>query len=77
MSEYVEGRAKPGDAMPITGPFGRFYLRPPVRPIVMVAGGLSKQYTIPFTNSWEGLAGIGVVIAGLGIYQIVQSQRGR
>ncbi len=39
MSEYVSGRAKPGDEMPITGPFGHFYLRPPVRPIIMVAGG--------------------------------------
>ncbi len=39
MSEYVAHRAKPGDTMPITGPFGHFYLRPPVRPIVMVAGG--------------------------------------
>jgi NAD(P)H-flavin reductase/ferredoxin len=39
MSEYVAGRAAAGDAMPITGPFGRFYLRKPDRPIVMVAGG--------------------------------------
>jgi NAD(P)H-flavin reductase/ferredoxin len=39
MSDYVAHRAKPGDEMAITGPFGRFYLRPPVRPIVMVAGG--------------------------------------
>jgi NAD(P)H-flavin reductase/ferredoxin len=39
MSEYVSGRAKVGDAMPITGPFGRFYVRKAERPIVMVAGG--------------------------------------
>ena len=39
MSDYVAGPARPGDAMPVTGPFGRFYLRPPSRPIVMVAGG--------------------------------------
>jgi benzoate/toluate 1,2-dioxygenase reductase subunit len=39
MSEYVSGRAQPGDEMPISGPFGHFYLRPPVRPIIMVAGG--------------------------------------
>ncbi len=39
MSGYVAGPARPGDAMPVTGPFGRFYLRPPSRPIVMVAGG--------------------------------------
>ena len=39
MSEYVAGRAKVGDPMPLTGPFGRFYLRPPSRPVLMVAGG--------------------------------------
>ncbi len=39
MSEYVAGRAKPGDEVSIVGPFGKFYLRPPKRPIVMVAGG--------------------------------------
>ena len=39
MSAYVAERAKPGDEMPLTGPFGHFYLRPPRRPIVMVAGG--------------------------------------
>lgn len=39
MSEYIAGRAKAGDEIAITGPFGRFYLRPPTRPILMVAGG--------------------------------------
>ncbi len=39
MSEYVAGRAKVGDPMPVTGPFGRFYLRPPSRPVLMIAGG--------------------------------------
>lgn len=39
MSEYVSGRAAPGDEIAMTGPFGHFYLRPPVRPVVMVAGG--------------------------------------
>ena len=39
MSAYVTGRAQPGDNMAITGPFGRFYLRPPARPLLMVAGG--------------------------------------
>ena len=39
MSDYVSARAKVGDEMPITGPFGRFYLRPPKRPLLMVAGG--------------------------------------
>jgi anthranilate 1,2-dioxygenase reductase component len=39
MSDYLSQRAKPGDEMTVTGPFGRFYLRPVQRPIVMVAGG--------------------------------------
>jgi NAD(P)H-flavin reductase/ferredoxin len=39
MSDYLSARAKVGDDMAVTGPFGRFYLRPPTRPIVMVAGG--------------------------------------
>lgn len=39
MSDYVAKRARPGDEMQITGPFGKFYLRPPLRPILMVAGG--------------------------------------
>lgn len=39
MSEYVAERARPGDEMAIVGPYGRFYLRPPERPILMVAGG--------------------------------------
>ena len=39
MSEYVTGRARIGDPMPVTGPFGRFYLRAPSRPILMIAGG--------------------------------------
>ncbi len=39
MSEYVSARARPGDAIGVLGPFGHFYLRPPIRPIVMVAGG--------------------------------------
>lgn len=39
MSDYLSQRAQPGDEMTVTGPFGRFYLRPVHRPIVMVAGG--------------------------------------
>lgn len=39
MSEYISTRAQSGDEIPVTGPFGHFYLRPPVRPLVMVAGG--------------------------------------
>ena len=39
MSDYLTHRAAPGDEMTVTGPFGRFYLRPSERPVVMVAGG--------------------------------------
>ncbi|MEX2454551.1 MAG: 2Fe-2S iron-sulfur cluster binding domain-containing protein [Rhodospirillaceae bacterium] len=39
MSDYLSGRARPGDEMTVTGPFGRFYLRPVQRPLLMVAGG--------------------------------------
>lgn len=39
MSDYVRDRAAAGDAISMTGPFGRFYLRRPERPILMVAGG--------------------------------------
>lgn len=39
MSAYVTSRARPGDEVTMTGPFGRFYLRTLTRPILMVAGG--------------------------------------
>ena len=39
MSEYLVQKAKVGDEIDLTGPFGRFYLRPLERPIIMVAGG--------------------------------------
>lgn len=39
MSDYLSQRAAPGDEMTVTGPFGRFYLRPVEGPVVMVAGG--------------------------------------
>lgn len=39
MSAYVGERAQPGDEITMTGPFGRFYLRGPERPVLMVAGG--------------------------------------
>ena len=39
MSSYVGERAGAGDAITMTGPFGRFYLRGPDRPILMVVGG--------------------------------------
>ena len=39
MSAWLRDTARPGDAVTMTGPFGRFYLRRPTAPILMVAGG--------------------------------------
>ncbi|MBB44337.1 MAG: hypothetical protein CMM44_11345 [Rhodospirillaceae bacterium] len=39
MSDYLRERATEGDPIYITGPYGRFYLREPERPILMIAGG--------------------------------------
>lgn len=39
MSTYMRHKAKAGDFMMFTGPYGSFYLRPAQRPILMLAGG--------------------------------------
>lgn len=39
MSGWLTGTAKAGDTISFTGPYGSFFLRPPVRPMVMLAGG--------------------------------------
>lgn len=39
MSTYMRAKANTGDFMMFTGPYGSFYLRPAVRPILMLAGG--------------------------------------
>ena len=39
MSTYMRQKAQPDDFMMFTGPYGSFYLRPTVRPILMLAGG--------------------------------------
>lgn len=39
MSSWLVGQAKTGDPLTLTGPMGVFYLRPVVRPILMLAGG--------------------------------------
>lgn len=45
--------------------------------LAFVVGGLTKKLTLLGTNSWEGLAGLGAVIAGLGAYQIYKARSGR
>ena len=39
MSTYMRGKANTGDFMMFAGPYGSFYLRPTIRPILMLAGG--------------------------------------
>ena len=39
MSTYMRHKAQADDFMMFTGPYGSFYLRPAVRPILMLAGG--------------------------------------
>ncbi|QDY75607.1 benzoate 1,2-dioxygenase electron transfer component BenC [Streptomyces qinzhouensis] len=39
MSGYLAERARPGDRLEFTGPLGGFYLRPLVRPALLLAGG--------------------------------------
>lgn len=44
--------------------------------LVLMAGGLSKKFTLLGTASWEALVGLGAVIAGLGAYQLYKSRNG-
>src|SRR4029077_3125055 len=39
MSTYMRSKAQPDDFMMVSGPYGSFYLRPTIRPILMLAGG--------------------------------------
>ena len=39
MSTYMRSKANTGDFMTFAGPYGSFYLRPTIRPILMLAGG--------------------------------------
>lgn len=39
MSTWLGQHAKAGDVLTLTGPMGSFYLRPALRPILMLAGG--------------------------------------
>ena len=39
MSTYMRNKANPDDFMTFSGPYGSFYLRPTIRPILMLAGG--------------------------------------
>lgn len=52
MSGWLE-RAQPGDAVPMTGPLGSFYLRAVTRPLLFLAGGAGLA---PFLSMLEVLA---------------------
>ena len=39
MSDYMRNKAQTGETFTFTGPYGTFYLRPTIRPILMLAGG--------------------------------------
>jgi benzoate/toluate 1,2-dioxygenase reductase subunit len=56
MSSYLSGRARPGDALTVTGPMGAFYLRPIERPQLWLAGGTGLA---PFLSMLEQVAGQG------------------
>ena len=56
MSRYLRDRAAPGDAITMTGPFGRFYLRRPTHPILMVAGGTGLA---PMLSMLDHMAEVG------------------
>ena len=56
MSSYLEGAARAGDRLTLKGPFGSFYLRPPKRPVLMLAGGTGIA---PILSMMEELAATG------------------
>lgn len=53
MSSFLTGDARPGQQIQMTGPFGSFYLRPVVRPALLLAGGTGIA---PFLSMLEMLA---------------------
>lgn len=44
--------------------------------IVFIVGGLSGQLVLIGTNSGPALAGVGVLLIGLGIFRIVKAKSG-
>ncbi len=56
MSDYARERARVGDAIELGGPLGHFYLRPPLRPMLMVAGGTGLAPLLAMLE-WLAVAG--------------------
>ena len=51
MSNYLRDRAKPGDRIALRGSKGSFYLRPVVRPVILVAGGTGLSAILAMAQS--------------------------
>jgi len=53
MSDYVRDRAKPGDRIALRCSKGGFYLRPVVRPVILVAGGTGLSAILAMAQSLD------------------------
>ncbi|MGX9790013.1 FAD-binding oxidoreductase [Mycobacterium sp. MMS18-G62] len=53
MSDYLRERAKPGDRIALRCSMGGFYLRPVVRPVVLVAGGTGLSAILAMAESLD------------------------
>ncbi len=54
MSGYLAGRARPGDRLDMSGPYGGFFLREPTRPVLMVAGGTGLAPILAMLEALDG-----------------------
>lgn len=54
MSNYLRDRAKPGDRIPLRCSKGSFYLRPVVRPVILIAGGTGLSAILAMAQSLDG-----------------------
>ena len=57
MSNYVRDRAKPGDRIALRCSKGGFYLRPIVRPVILVAGGTGLSAILAMAQSLDSDVG--------------------
>ena len=64
MSTWLLERAKPGDVVAASGPFGRFFLRDTNRPLLFVAGGTGLA---PIMSMLESMAAEGVNPPGVDV----------
>ncbi|OSC38930.1 FAD-binding oxidoreductase [Mycobacterium decipiens] len=57
MSDYLRDRAKPGDRIALRCSKGSFYLRPIVRPVILVAGGTGLSAILAIAESLDADVG--------------------